>query len=343
MESMDDNATLRLPNAIITQLAGSSLAQTLYTTPLTIFLSGELGVGKTTFLQGFAKKLGIKEPLTSPTYALEQRYQTERYGELLHLDLFRLSKTQSEEVASSSEDHKGIRCIEWSNRLEHSDDKNSILIEMFEENDSDHTRTIKVTFQDILVPSQEEIDEWRKEVHLPQHICEHCDAVADFAIQVANEIIAQGRIVRPMALKCAAELHDIVRFVDFAQKIPTYVNEQIPDSSKTQWEKLKDHYEGLSHEAAGAAFLREKGFDALAHIITTHGLNTPNPPDMTIEQKLLFYADKRVKYTEVVTLDERFTDFINRYNGTGKEDGAEKWLKEAKELEKELFGEGVPS
>ncbi|MBU2259562.1 tRNA (adenosine(37)-N6)-threonylcarbamoyltransferase complex ATPase subunit type 1 TsaE [Patescibacteria group bacterium] len=342
MVSILDNITLRLPNAIKTHLAGKSLAVTLYKIPITIFLSGELGVGKTTFLQGFAQNLGIYEHLTSPTYALEQRYRTRDFGELLHIDLFRLSKTQAEEVASSSEDHDGIRCIEWSDRLDTSRNDNAILIEMSEDDDEVHTRNLKVTFQDIALPSPEEIKQWREEVHLPQHICEHCDAVADFAIIAANEITAQGRIVRQMALKCAAELHDIVRFVDFAQRIPVYVNEEIPSSIKTHWEQWKKRYDGLAHEAAGAAFLREKGFDALANIVTTHGLNTPNPPDMTIEQKLLFYADKRVKFTEVVTLDERFKDFINRYKGTGKEDGAENWLLEAKALEVELFGGNIP-
>ncbi|MFH1670547.1 MAG: tRNA (adenosine(37)-N6)-threonylcarbamoyltransferase complex ATPase subunit type 1 TsaE [Patescibacteria group bacterium] len=369
MESMFDNITFRLPDAIKTHLAGKSLAETLYKLPITIFLSGELGVGKTTFLQGFAENLGISERLTSPTYALEQRYRTKRYGELLHIDLFRLSKTQAEEVSSSSEDHEGIRCIEWSDRLQIATQQSGIFIKLkdigirnmeygIETNtashsefripnsgtqaDNKHINTCTIRFADIALPSPEEIKQWREEVHLPQHICEHCDAVADFAIIAANEITAQGRIVRQMALKCAAELHDIVRFVDFAQRIPVYVNEEIPSSIKTHWEQWKKRYDGLAHEAAGAAFLREKGFDALANIVTTHGLNTPNPPDMTIEQKLLFYADKRVKFTEVVTLDERFKDFINRYKGTGKEDGAENWLLEAKALEVELFGGNIP-
>jgi predicted ATPase len=53
---------LRLSTAEKTQLAGLSLAETLYKYPTTIFLTGEVGAGKTTFMQGFAEALGITEP-----------------------------------------------------------------------------------------------------------------------------------------------------------------------------------------------------------------------------------------------------------------------------------------
>jgi len=342
MESTSDNATLRLPNAINTQLAGSSLAETLYTAPLTVFLSGELGVGKTTFLQGFAKKLGIKEPLTSPTYALEQRYQTERHGELIHLDLFRLSESQAEEVSSSSEDHEGIRCIEWSDRLERSSDSHSIFIEMLEEENAEHTRTMNVTFKDIPLPSSEKVETWRKEVSLQPHIIEHCEVVADFTTRCANVLTERGMILRPLALQKAAQLHDLMRFFDFHRGINASYEEASNETQKV-WEKWKQKYPNADgHESACAAFLQEHGYPELAEIVTLHGLGSPNPPHMTIEQKLLFYADKRVKFTEIVTLEERFRDFNERYEN-GEESGfAKKWYEETIALERELFEEYIP-
>jgi len=328
MESMPESITIRLPNAKSTTSAGASLAETLYTSPLTISLTGELGVGKTTFLQGFARKLGVKEHLTSPTYALEQRYQTENSGELLHIDLFRLGEDQAKEVIASSDDHPGIRCIEWGDRLPEETLQPHITIAMTE--DPQRIRTLKATFCDIPLPSQKEIEGWRNEVHLPQHISQHCDAVADFAVRCAIHLQEQGIIVRTEALRKAAQLHDILRFVEFNAE-----NDAI-------WEELVTSYKGLPHEAAGANFLRDKGFPEISRIVHTHGLNIPNPPDMTTEQKLLFYADKRVKFTEVVSLDERFEDFVKRYEGTGKEDYAQKWLEEAKEMERELFNDNAP-
>jgi hypothetical protein len=140
-----------------------------------------------------------------------------------------------------------------------------------------------------------------------------------------------------MALVRAAEVHDLLRFVDFPsdfQKLFTPTKEQL-----SVWKNWKTQYDGLKHEEACATFLRARGFDALASIVEVHGLRLPSPNRATIEQKLLFYADKRVKFDEVVSLDERFDDFCERY-GKGKQSKESTiWYKEAKELEKELFPE----
>jgi tRNA threonylcarbamoyladenosine biosynthesis protein TsaE len=54
-----------------------------------ITLEGDLGAGKTTFIQAIARGLGVTRPATSPTYALVHRYQGAR-GPVFHLDCFRL-------------------------------------------------------------------------------------------------------------------------------------------------------------------------------------------------------------------------------------------------------------
>ncbi|MBU0766209.1 tRNA (adenosine(37)-N6)-threonylcarbamoyltransferase complex ATPase subunit type 1 TsaE [Patescibacteria group bacterium] len=364
MASISDKTTLRLSTAKNAQLAGESLAETLYTAPITIFLTGELGVGKTTFLQGFARKLGIKEHLTSPTYALEQRYQTERYGELLHLDLFRLSEAQAEEVAKTSDDHEGIRCIEWSDRLPNHFVQNGILIELTEnecrtsdlglrtsdvlspksevQSSDVHTRICTIQFTDIPLPSYEEVNLWREEVKLQPHIIEHCEVVADFAVRCANALINNGIIVRKLALQRAAQLHDLLRFFDFhLGRNGNY--EDASDEIKEIWEKWEQKYPNADgHESACAAFLREHGYSELAEIVTLHGLRSPNPPHMTTEQKLLFYADKRVRFTEVVSVEERFKDINDRYENKDEPEFVKKWHEKTIALEKELFGDNIP-
>lgn len=54
-----------------------------------VALEGELGAGKTTFVQAVARGLGVSEPATSPTYALVHRYAGRR-GPVFHLDCYRL-------------------------------------------------------------------------------------------------------------------------------------------------------------------------------------------------------------------------------------------------------------
>jgi tRNA threonylcarbamoyladenosine biosynthesis protein TsaE len=57
----------------------------------TLALHGDMGVGKTTFVQGLAQGLGVHEHVTSPTFAIYSVYQgTEK--KLIHLDAYRLEK-----------------------------------------------------------------------------------------------------------------------------------------------------------------------------------------------------------------------------------------------------------
>lgn len=86
-----------------------------------ILLSGDLGAGKTTLVQGIGEGLGITDAIVSPTFTLINEY-TEGRLPLYHLDLYRL---QSEEVEALNletywegiEVPLGIVAIEWAERL----------------------------------------------------------------------------------------------------------------------------------------------------------------------------------------------------------------------------------
>src|SRR5205807_1959293 len=57
-----------------------------------ILLEGGLGTGKTAFVQGFAKALGVSEPVTSPTFVLVRTYEARI--PIVHLDVYRLDHLQ---------------------------------------------------------------------------------------------------------------------------------------------------------------------------------------------------------------------------------------------------------
>jgi tRNA threonylcarbamoyladenosine biosynthesis protein TsaE len=67
---------------------GEALGRQLRPGELLTF-EGDLGAGKTTFIQAVVRGLGVTSPATSPTYALVHRYQGAR-GPVFHLDCFRL-------------------------------------------------------------------------------------------------------------------------------------------------------------------------------------------------------------------------------------------------------------
>jgi tRNA threonylcarbamoyladenosine biosynthesis protein TsaE len=83
-----------------------------------IALHGDLGAGKTCFIQGYAAALGIDEPITSPTYTLIGEYEGRL--PLHHIDLYRISGPEDALGLGLEEyfDINGITAIEWAERAE---------------------------------------------------------------------------------------------------------------------------------------------------------------------------------------------------------------------------------
>ncbi len=78
-------------------------------------LSGDLGAGQTTFVQGLALGLGIHEPVQSPTFVL-----LNDYGRLYHFDLYRLKRGADFTTLGFEEYFQkgGICAIEWPERIQ---------------------------------------------------------------------------------------------------------------------------------------------------------------------------------------------------------------------------------
>lgn len=85
-------------------------------------LVGNLGAGKTVFVKGLAKALGIEDNITSPTFVLMKIYQTkhEKIKRLVHVDCYRLEKTEDLAeigLADYLNDPENIVVIEWADRV----------------------------------------------------------------------------------------------------------------------------------------------------------------------------------------------------------------------------------
>lgn len=80
-----------------------------------VLLNGEMGAGKTVFVKGLAKGLGIDEEVTSPTYA----YMNDYDGRLFHYDCYRIETAEQAERLGLADyfDAGGICVVEWAQNI----------------------------------------------------------------------------------------------------------------------------------------------------------------------------------------------------------------------------------
>lgn len=155
------------------------------------------------------------------------------------------------------------------------------------------------------IPSPGRCIELMDEVDMPIHIRRHSFTVATIALYLGRFLQGNDGITLNLQLLAAAALlHDIAK----------------PRSIVT----------GERHHELGAQMLDERGYFLLSPIVKEHvsmdwtRLNGP-----LTESLLVNYSDKRVKHDEIVSLEERFRDLLDRY---GKTKEQRLWIEDKVEL-----------
>ena len=136
------------------------------------------------------------------------------------------------------------------------------------------------------IPSREQCLKILKNNKTPSNIIEHSKTVCKVAESIVKKLIKKGIKVNKELVIAAALLHDVERHKD-------------------------------NHVERGAELIKKLSYPEIANVISKHTLyqvemeeNQPN----TVEEKIVFYADKRVKNDKVVSLEERYEDIKERYN-----------------------------
>ena len=101
--------------------------------PTVIALYGNLGSGKTNFVQGLAEGLGIKKRVLSPTFVFMRSYELKRRGvkKFHHVDLYRLDSEKDVEAIGLKEileDKDSIIAVEWPEKIENLLPENTVKI-----------------------------------------------------------------------------------------------------------------------------------------------------------------------------------------------------------------------
>ncbi|MGA0733136.1 MAG: tRNA (adenosine(37)-N6)-threonylcarbamoyltransferase complex ATPase subunit type 1 TsaE [Candidatus Nanopelagicales bacterium] len=111
-----------------------------------VLLSGNLGVGKTTFTQGLAKTLQVKGQITSPTFVIARLHKSLQDGpDLLHVDAYRLnSLAEIQDLDLVSDLSHAVVIVEWPREMVNDLSENPIKIEIIQDPNEEDSRTINI-------------------------------------------------------------------------------------------------------------------------------------------------------------------------------------------------------
>jgi len=119
-----------------TRAVGAAIAPLLAPRDVVV-LTGELGAGKTTFVQGVATGLGAQEHVASPTFTLVREYPSGRVP-LAHVDIYRLERVQEvlDLALDELEDGEGVLLIEWGDAVEELLSEDRLTVELITAHES---------------------------------------------------------------------------------------------------------------------------------------------------------------------------------------------------------------
>ncbi len=160
------------------------------------------------------------------------------------------------------------------------------------------------------LPTRKQCLNLLKQYRVPEHIVKHSIIVAKLAVFLAEKLKEKGIFVDVNLTDRACLLHDIARPCDFGESDYNAIAGQ----DKTKWRQLKSEYEDLCHEEIAYELLRGE-YPELASTIKTHrymAIIDENEKPTTWEEKLVYYADKRIMHDRIVPLKERLEEAHKR-------------------------------
>jgi len=152
------------------------------------------------------------------------------------------------------------------------------------------------------------------EFGVPLHIRKHSLAVARLGVFLARKLKEKGISVDVDLVDRACLLHDLLRICDLEEAGYDRSRQAITDKDRAKWRQLRTRYRNLCHEDAAFALLRE-AYPELALAIRRHrydALLDEKDKPVTWEEKLVYYADKRVMHDRIVPLKERLEEAHRR-------------------------------
>jgi len=164
------------------------------------------------------------------------------------------------------------------------------------------------------LPDRDECLALIAECHVPAHIVRHSEATAKLGVFLAERLNESGAAVDVALVERACLLHDLFRVCDFPLEDFSWFEQPVSEEDKAKWRRLKARHGGNQHEDAAALFFGES-YPVLAETIRKHrytALLCEQDRPATWEEKLVYYADKRVMHDTIVPLRDRLEEAHRR-------------------------------
>jgi uncharacterized protein len=164
------------------------------------------------------------------------------------------------------------------------------------------------------LPTRKECFDIINKYHVPPNIVKHSLATAKLAVFLAEKLKEKDTAVDVELVERACLLHDVARICEVKESDYNNIGMTVTEQEKTAWDKLKTEYKAAGHEDTAYKLLKEQ-YPVLALAIKKHRylslLDENDRPD-TWEEKIVYYADKRVMHERIVSLKERLDDAHQR-------------------------------
>ncbi len=167
-----------------------------------------------------------------------------------------------------------------------------------------------------MMMTEQKLWELLTKYRVPLHILAHMKKVSALSLFIGNRLRGLGIAVDLILLRQGALLHDFVKLVDFTTLDLKYFHQNYSHEDVVFWTNLMKMYPDQGHCQAGYEILMEEGEPVLANIVKKHCfkalISSEDSPE-TWEEKIVYYADKRVRHDEIVSVKERLEDGRKRY------------------------------
>lgn len=180
--------------------------------------------------------------------------------------------------------------------------------------------------------NEEKIKNIYKKYHVPKHVVSHMRQVKKVSSKLIKSFTEKKYKIDKENILNAALLHDVLRICDFKKIDAENFHQKITKKDITVWKNLRQKYGKKGHIKSMYEMLKKMGEMSLAILVKKHDFFAVNNLK-TLEEKILYYSDKRVDRDKIVTLKHRFEEGRKRnLKSTNK-----KYLEKVRQTEKQIL------